>query len=221
MTFAEVLTYLKSIPSKDVFQLINDLEGGLIYVADKWKISSMIFFVAGIVLSVIIGLAAFKLIKPTLIVANGFFGIMAGSALFYALCPKLTWMPDWLCYIFCILVAALFICLTAAKPAGSLVFYAGLLGYFIMSFYLPSRMVALAVAFLFALIAYLLPRTAYICGTSFAGALLSVGFLSMILPNVKELQLGGGWTSIVIALVIAVAFILVQFGSNRYHGEEI
>ncbi|MBO5293866.1 MAG: hypothetical protein J6B71_01260, partial [Clostridia bacterium] len=64
-------------------------------------------------------------------------------------------------------------------------------------------------------------RTAYICGTSFAGALLSVGFLSMILPNVKELQLGGGWTSIVIALVIAVAFFLVQFGSNRYHGEEI
>ena len=59
MTFAEVLTYLKSIPSKDVFQLINDLEGGLIYVADKWKIPSMIFFVAGIVLSVIIGLAAF------------------------------------------------------------------------------------------------------------------------------------------------------------------
>ena len=221
MTFADVLTYLKNIPSKDVFALINDLEGGLIYLADKCKIPSMIFFIAGIALALIIGLATFKLARPTLIIVGGFFGIMAGSALFYELWAKFTWMPAWLCYVFCILGAAILLCITVGKPSGALAFYVGLLGYLAAFFYLSDVIVSLAIAFVCTLIASLFPRVCCICISSFVGGLLTVGFLSMLLPKVNELRFGNSWTAITIALVITVAYALVQFANSRYDYEEI
>lgn len=221
MTFADVLSYLRSIPSKDVFGLLNDLEGGLVYLADKWNIPAMVFYIVGIAAAVVIGLACFKLIKPALVVTSGFFGMMVGAALFYALWSKAEWMPEWLCYIFCIVLAAIFICLTLAKPTPALALYAGLLGYVIMSFYLPGRMVGIGAAFVVALLTALLPRTVCIFGSGFACGILSVSFLSMILPKVEALQLGSGWLPMTIAMAVALVYVLVQYASNRYRGESI
>ena len=157
MTFYDVLAYFKAMPGKDLFALLGELESGILYLASKWHCPAALFYVVGIALALTFGFLAYRWVRASVIAVNAIFGILVGAAAFYALWNVLPRLPAAVCYLFCFIAATIFVCLPIKKPIVALSFYAAIVSYFIMDFYVPSTAVCLGAAFVAAVLTVLIP----------------------------------------------------------------
>lgn len=213
MTFYDVLTYFKNLPNKDLFVLLDELEGGILFLASKWHCPAVLFYVFGLALALVLGCLAYRWIKPSIFVANAVFGILVGSAVFYALWSVLPKLPAWLCYLFCFVVATIFVCVPLKNPRLALSLYSAICAYVVMGFYVPSVAICLGFAFVIAALTFLIPRVIYVLTSSAAFGILVASFLSMLIPKIPSFR--AGWVAWVLAFAFAVIFLHVQFLTTK------
>lgn len=216
MTFLDILIYLKSIPSKDLPALLEELEHGMILLANQWHAPAPLLFVAALILSLALGVFAYRIFKPTMLVVSAFFGYMLGAAAFYKLWETLPDLPAWVCYLFCFVGATLFVCLANINRAlPALVIYMALGAYFAVTFYYPSPVIGLFAALLAAMLTVLIPRVLYITVSSLFCGTLAVSFAAPLLPKVAFLQPDEHWIAWVIALGVALVLAIVQLCTTK------
>lgn len=212
MTFLDILIYLKSIPSKDLPMLLEELEHGIIFLANQWLLPTALPFVVALILSLALGVLAYRIFKPTMLVVSALFGYLLGAAAFYKLWETLPDLPAWVCYLFCFVGATLFVCLANINRAlPALVVHMALGAYFAVTFYYPSPVIGLFAALLAAMLTILIPRVLYITVSSLFCGTLAVSFAAPLLPKVALLQIDKHWIAWVIALGVALVLAIVQF----------
>lgn len=222
MSLSAFIRYLGGIASKDIFQLLEDLNNNILFWSQKSHIHSLVFLILGLVLAVAIGCVGYKLIKPTAAVFMGYIGFFVGIKGYLLWADKAEWLQEWVAWVMGIAVAIIFVCLTLARASYAVVTLAAIGGYIVTAFYVNSTLIAIGGAIVLAMITAHLVRTTYIIVTSAAAGILAVNFLGEMLPKVEALQLGAGkWIPLLIALGVAAVFAIIQGATNRYRGERI
>lgn len=218
----ESIAYLKNITSKDIFQLLTDLNGNIAKWADWSHLPQILFGIVGILLALAIGLAGYKLIRPSVSLITAYAGLLVGDQCFRVLDEKWSLIPDWLSWLFAIALALVFATLSFKRASYVWAILGGIGGYCMLLFYVDDQILALGAAFLAALAISYLVRTTYVLVTGIAAGLLTVSFLSVIFPKVSafDLQIDRP-LSLIIAGAIALIFILTQFATNRFRGERL
>ena len=208
----------QNLTSKDMLSHLTDLNGKVGEWAEAIKVPSMVLFIAGIVLALLIGLVGYRLSKPTLALLMAGFGYAVGNELFAAFIgTNADKAPGWVAYVVGGVVALLFLVLSCLKPKASLLFLAAFCGYMIVGYYAKNNAIlSIGGAIVMAMIGVLLSRAFYITVTSVAGGAFAVSFLSQLLPKVELLQIkSGAWIPLVIMAALAVLFIIIQAASNK------
>lgn len=222
MSLSGCLNYLGSIGSKDVYQLLNDLNGNIALWAEKSKIPALAFLIAGLVVAAVIGCFGYKLIKPTVAVIMGYFGFFVGVEAYNLLLPKAGWLKGWGIWVIGALLALIFLSMTLKRASYALVVVAGVGGYLMTSFYIDNILIALGGALVVAMITAHLVRTAYILVSSTVAGFLTVSLLGEMFPKVMQLQLAPGkWIPLTFVVLAAALFAIIQGVSNRHRGERI
>ena len=219
---SESITYLKNITSKDIFLLLSDLNGNIAKWSEWSHIPELLFGIVGILLALTLGLAGYKLIRPTMSMIMAYTGLLVGDAFFHVLDAKWSHLPDWLSWLFAISLAIVFASLAFGRASYVWAILGGIGSYCTLLFYLDNYILALGVAILAALAISYLVRTAYVLVSGIAAGLLTVSFLSVIFPKVTafDLQIDRP-LSLIIAGSVALIFILTQFATNRFRGERL
>ncbi len=218
----DALSMFTSIVSKDLFTLMQELNGCIDRWADKLNWHAAILYGAAILLSILFGCLAYKLRRPliALLLAGG--GYLLGCELYLVMEQSADWMPTVLAPIFGSILAIIFFSLACAVPSVSLVLTMGVLGGCVASFYLDSVLLICGAALLLAFLAALIMRTTYILVTSCVASLFTVSFVGGMLPSVKAFQLATEtWYSFLIAGGLFVVYLLIQFEINRYRRERL
>ena len=222
MSLSGCLNYLGSIASKDVYQLLNDLNGNIALWAEKSKIPSLVFLIAGLVVAAVIGCVGYKMVKPTVAVVLGYFGFFVGVEVYNLLLPKAAWLKNWGVWVIGGLLALLFLAMTLKRASYALVVIAGIGGYVMTSFYIDNTWIAVGGALVVAMITAHLVRTVYILVSSTAAGFLTISLLGEIFPKVMQLQLQPGkWIPLTFVVIAAVLFAMIQGVSNRHRGERL
>ena len=227
MTLSKLLSYIRGTSSKDVFEVLNELNDMVSSWAEKINISETVLLIVGLVLSIAIGFTSYKLIKLILSLATGYVGYFIGVELFTVLESKLMQaaknsvdLPDWLQYVFGGLVALLFLLLAFKRASYALFMAAAAMGFAIVAFYTDSSILALGGAILVAFLSVIFVRFLYIWATSAVCGFLTVSFLSALLPKQELLVLKiGNWAAILIALAVTLLFAIEQFLTNKRRKE--
>ncbi len=219
---SESITYLKNITSKDIFLLLSDLSGNIAKWSEWSHLPEFLFGIVGILLALTLGLAGYKLIRPTLSLIMAYAGLLVGDQFFRLLDARWSHIPNWLSWLFAISVAIAFAALAFGRASYVWAILGGIGGYCTILFYFDDTVLALGVAVLAALAISYLVRTAYVLFTGIAAGLLTVNFLSVIFPKVTafDLQIDRP-LSLIIAGSLALIFILTQFATNRFRGERL
>lgn len=222
MSLSGCLNYLGSIGSKDVYQLLNDLNGNIALWAEKSKIPALVLLIAGLVVAAVIGFVGYKLVKPTVAVVMGYFGFFVGVEVYNLVLPKAELLKGWGVWVIGAVLALLFLSMTLMRASYALVVIAGIGGYVMTSFYIDNTWIAVGGALVVAMITAHLVRTVYILVSSTAAGFLTVSLLGEIFPKVTQLQLAPGkWIPLTIAVLVAALFVIIQGASNRHRGERI
>ena len=222
MTLTNLLDYLKTAGTKDVFQVLNDLNAAVSAWAAEINIKAWILFLVGLVISVAIGFLGYKMIKLVMGLGLAYVGYFVGVELFRILYKTYDWMPDWIMYIVGAVLAVAFLFLAFAKFSYVIFSVSALLSYFVLMFYTDNAVLSIGVAVVIAMLSISLIRTVFIVGSSLICGVLTVSFLSQLLPKLTFLRLEEGkLVSLIIALVLAVLFAVIQFVVNRNSGETI
>ena len=218
----ESIAYLKNIISKDIFQLLTDMNANIAKWSDWSHIPELVFGIVGILLALAIGLAGYKFIRPTVSLIMAYGGLMIGDQLFRVLDERWSFLPDWLSWVPAILVAVLFATLAFKRASYVWAILGGVGSYCMLLFYIDDKVLAIGAAFLAALAISYLVRTSFVLVTGVAAGLLAVNFLSVIFPKVTafDLQIDRP-LSLIIAGSVALVFILTQFATNRFRGERL
>ena len=219
---SESITYLKNVTSKDIFILLSDLNGNIAKWSDWSHIPEFLFGIVGILLALALGLAGYKLIRPTMSLIMAYAGLLVGDQFFRLLDAKWSHLPDWLSWLFAISLAIVFASLAFGRASYVWAILGGIGSYCTILFYLDDYILALGAAVLAAIAISYLVRTAYVLVTGVAAGLLTVNFLSVIFPKITafDLQIDRP-LSLIIAGAIALVFILTQFATNRFRGERL
>ena len=221
MTLANFLDYIKNVGSKDVYRVLSDLNASLEAWAKQLGFDAWILFLAGLVAAVVVGFFGYKMIKLLMGLGLAYVGYFVGVEIFLNVQKSLTWLPEWSSYIFGALVALLFMSLAVAKFSYAVYTAFALIGYCVTLFYTNNAVLAVGGAVIFAILSVSLIRTVFICMSSFVSALLSVAFLSKLLPALTFLQFGEGqWVSFGIAIALTLVYIAIQFAINRRRNED-
>lgn len=217
----ESIAYLKNIISKDIFQLLTDLNGNISKWSELSCIPELVFGIVGILLALAIGLVGYKLIRPTMSLIMAYAGLMLGDRIFRVL-DEWHCLPDWLSWVFAIVVAIAFASLAFARASYVFAILAGIGAYCTVLFYIDDQILALGGAVVAAIAVSYLVRTAYILITGLTAGLLMVNFLSVIFPKaaVFDLRIDAP-IPLIIAGSVALIFILTQYATNRYRGERL
>ncbi len=205
--------------------ILNDLNELIEGVCPKIHTKPMIAFIACIVLTVIVGIIGYRIMRVLVGVAAGVGGYFAGVALFEFITAKwLHGLPGWAGYVCGGVLAAFFLVLAFAKHHFAWFALAGVSAFAVLSAVLQgaSTMVFVAGAFLVAMLCACLPRPTFILFTAFLAGLLSVNFASAVLPKVAVLQFGTEKTALLIALGVGALMAVIQFliCAPRYTIEE-
>ena len=219
---SESITYLKNITSKDIFLLLSDLNGNIAKWSEWSHIPELLFGIVGILLALALGLAGYKLIRPTMSLIMAYAGLLVGDTFFRLLDEKWSHLPNWLSWLFAVSLAIVFASLAFGRASYVWAILGGIGSYCTLLFYLDNYVLALGAAVLAALAISYLVRTAYVLVTGIAAGLLTVSFLSVIFPKVTafDLQIDRP-LSLIIAGSVALIFILTQFATNRFRGERL
>ncbi|MBQ8439138.1 MAG: hypothetical protein IJX19_00610 [Clostridia bacterium] len=198
------------------FYLLNSIHqtvlGGL---ADSLGIHVNVLFVIGLCLAVLGGLLAYRFVKAFLALFAAGFGFLIGMRVYF--CVQTETMPYWVCYLFGAVLAIFFFCLAYGRASYVWYVMASLAGYWVTWTYLEKDfLVALGGAFVLAMLSIALFRVVYILFTSLGCGVLTVSFLSPLLPNTGFLRLEpknfGFWVT---ALAVSAIFIVAQCLINR------
>ena len=216
MGLSDLLGYIGRASSKDIFQVLTDLNERLSAWATQLDIGAWVFFLVGLLATFAVGFFGYKLIKLILALGFGYIGYFVGVALTDVLTDRFEWLPEWSCYIFGALVAILFLCMAFAKFSYALFSVFAFAGYCVTMFYFDNQVLAVGGAIVLAVLSVTLIRTVFILATSFGCGMLSVSFLAQLLPKVELLQMGEGkWFALCLALGLTAVFAVVQFVINR------
>ena len=223
MTLARILTYLKGAITKDLFDISNDLNEYLTKVAERAEFSAWMLFAVGLALVFVVGLFAYKLIKPLSAILGCYAGYFIGAEIFYVLLKnRFESCPEWVAYVLGGVIAVCFLLLGFFKFSYVLFAVGALSGYFAIHFYIDSQMLAIGGAFLAGMLMITLIRTSVIFLSSFGCCIFTVSFLSGMLPNVEAFQLElDNWTSLALAVLMFFIYATFQFVTNRRRKEYI
>lgn len=221
MSLSDILSYIGGASSKDLFVILADLNQAVSDWANAHEIKAIILFALGLAASVIVGLFGYKLIKAVTGLGLAYVGYFAGAELYALLSEKLEWLPEWSCYVIGGVLAIVFFCLAFVKFSYAIFTAAGIAGYLVVLFYFENQVLAVGGGVIAAMLSILMIRAVYILATGFACGMLSVSFLSAMLPKVDQLRLeDGNWIALFLALGLTALFAVVQFVMNR-HPEEL
>ena len=217
----DLLQYIDKLSSKDVYQVLDALNGRIADWASSLSVSAVLLFAAGLVLAWIMGLAGYRLIKLIMGLSFGTIGYLVGTACFSLLAEKWTWLPAWGVYVLGGLAAIVFLCLAFVKFSYAMFVSFALAGYCMTLFYIGDAMIALGGGILLAMLSVFMVRVVFIPTCSFLCGFLSISFLSQLLPKAEWLQLkDGNWLSLCCAIGLSVIFAVLQFVVNRKYKEE-
>ncbi len=213
---------LENLASKNIFQVLNDLNDAISNAAEKIGIPGLVFLLLGLALSLAIGFFGYKQVKLLMMVGLGCIGYFVGAAHIASAQESITWLPDWSAYILGAVFAICFAGLAFFKFSYALFGFSTVAAYIMVLFYTSEQLIALGAAIVFAFLAVTLLRTVFILTSSALCGFLTVSFLSAIFPKASFLQLGAGkWGSMILSIAFFVVFAVVQFVLNRHSGEGI
>ena len=222
MTLLNLLDYIKNIGTKDVYMVLSDLSSTIEAWAKQLGFDAWILFLVGLVAAVVVGFFGYKMIKLMMGLGLAYVGYFVGFEIYTLMQKSLTWLPAWGTYIFGAIIAILFMSLAVAKFSYALYTVFALVGYCVTLFYTDNAVLAVGGAVIFAILSVSLIRIVFICTSSFLGGMLSISFLSKLLPKLTFLQFGKGqWLALVAAIVLTLIFVVVQFAINRRANEEL
>lgn len=201
----------------DVFTLLDQLNATISGWASSIKIPSMIFFIVGAVLALVIGLFGYRMIKLLLALSMGSIGYLAGVELAHFLSENIKGLPGFLSYVFGAILAIVLIVVSFKRFSYALYTVVTLIGMYLVSFYLGGAgwMLCLAGGLILALIATFVVRISFVLLTSVVGGILCVSFLGELLPNVTFLQLGTSIPAFFVALGAVVVLFVLQLLITR------
>lgn len=200
----------------DIVTVLSSLNDQISKWADQFKVSNLVFFIAGIALATIIGMFSFKLIKLLLGAGMATVGYyIGGFGFFYIVDLFKLKVPDFGAYIAGGLLALLFFIFAFNKFSHAMFVLMGVIGYVVTAFYIDNLFLELGAAILLAFLSVFFLRLAFILLTAVPAGLLIVSFLSVILPDVAFLKLGEGWIGFAIAGGIAFLFTVIQLLITR------
>ena len=224
MSLGNVLSYIRNAASKDVFQFLTDLNEQLLEFGSKLKVDAVISWTVLLCLSVLAGLLAYKVIKLFLAVGVAYVGYFVGVELLSVIECKLQEvftkrtidLPDWLAVVLGVLAAALFLALSYRRFSYVLFMGAAVVGYAITLFYTGNDIVGLGGGIIVALLTVLFIRVVFIWATSAFAAVLTVNFLSLLLPDVGVLAVErSNWIGLLIIVGIALLYGAIQLLTNK------
>ena len=216
MTLANLLNYIKSASSKDLYTVLSDVNSAINGWAEKLQLESFILFILAAVLAVSVGLFGYKLIKLVSALGMAYIGYFVGIEFYHIVAPRFSWLPEWSAYIFAAVVAIAFLLLAFSKFSYTVYTMSAVMGYFITMFYVDNTVFAVGGALIFAMLSVHFLRIVFITTTSFISGLLTVSFLSQIFPKVAIFDTSSeSIPSLILAYGLVVVFAVVQFVINR------
>jgi hypothetical protein len=222
MKLTNFLDYIKNIGTKDVFRVLEDLGASLEAWAKQLGFDAWIMFLAALAATVLVGFFGYKMIKVLMGLGLAYVGYFVGVEIFTVAKETLTWLPGWSVYILGALIGILFMSLAVAKFSYATYTAFAIVGYALTLFYTDNAVLAVGGAVILAILSVSLLRVVFILTSSVACGMLSISFLSRLLPKLEFLKLGEGqWIALGAALVLALIFILVQFALSQKPSEEL
>ena len=212
-----------SFNTTNLTSVLSDLNTKISDFAAEIVLDPKILFGIGIALAAIIGLFGYKMIKLILSLSMAYVGYEVGADLIALVAEKIEGTPAWMEYVCGGLIDVVLLAMAFAKFSYVWFGSAAVLGYMVMTMFVPSTYgwLALGGALLIAMLAVMLIRTMFVLATSFISGALCVSFLSAMFPNWTLLNLGESAYAIWFVCGVAILFALVQFISNRYRGETL
>ena len=221
MTLTNFLDYIQNIGTKDIYRVLDDLVASLETWAKQLGFEAWILFLAGLIATVLVGFFGYKMIKMLMGLGLAYVGYFVGVEIFLIAQKTLSWIPEWACYIFGAVIGILFMSMAVVKFSYTLYTAFAILGYCVTLFYTDNAVLAVGGAVVFAILSVSLMRLLFILCSSFLCGILSITFLSKLLPRISFLKPGEGqWIALVAALVLMLIFILIQYALDRKPDEE-
>ncbi len=211
----------ETLMNMDFVSLLQKMNAEIAEVAAKLGLYSWVLFAASAVLALIVGVAGMHLAKVLSSFATAGLAFLAGASLFSYMKVDLAWgfmakIPDYFAYILG-LILAIIVFILAWKKCLHVVF-AGftVLGYVLVSFYLPEKMLIAAIGgLILGTVALCVVRFAFVALSSVIGGSLLTSFVGAILPSVGFLQFGNGIWALVIAGALSLIFFILQMVTTR------
>jgi len=195
----------------DGFSFLYELNRLMSAFAASIGLIDTVLFIIGILLAVAFGIFGYKLIKLELSLGGAFLGYFAGTELFLFLEKNVGDMPDWLAYVFGVLIAALLIVLIFWKFSYAWFCILAAITYAVIWYYAPgNHLLMLVGALAVGLVSMAMIRTSFVLVNGFLCAALGVSFLSACLPDVALLRLSQDTYGIATVGIVAVVFALIE-----------
>lgn len=182
---------------------------------DALNVPTLVGYICGIVLAVLVGFLAYKLVRVVTAVAMGAFGYYCGAAVFGVIAENFSGLPSFLEYVAGGVVALVFLIIGAKKAAYVWYLLAAVGGYAVASAFADGKMmIGLFGGAILAIFAVYAPKFMFILYSSVAVGVLTVNFVGHI-ADLEIFQLDTNYIAVIIAAAIAVFFTLIQCAINR------
>lgn len=210
--------FFSDLTQTDVFDLLTKLTDALKGGAEGFGIPPLVFYIAGLVVALGVGLFGYKLIKLlTACIAATVGYYFVGAELYFLVVDwfKLE-LPTWAPYIPAVLFGALFFLMAFKKFSYAFYTVMALLGFVITYFYTQNVLLSIGGALLLALLCMFILRVSFVLLSSFAAAFVGISMVSAMVPDLTLLQLSyTNWIGLGITAGVALVFIAVQLIVTR------
>lgn len=179
--------------------------------------SALLLLIAAVVVSVAVGIFGFRMKRLVMAGLFGVIGFLLGFALFAVVREKVTlsaMMTKLVKYSMAVVIGVAMALMAWFRYKFAMFALYAFIGYdFVQeATFIPKKAVILVgSALLLGLLSVLLYRFAFIFLTSYTGGFGTVIFLSAILPKVSYLQIGTSNVALIIAYVLTLVFIGIQY----------
>lgn len=207
--------------STDIVTVLAELGGWLEEISAKIGIPSVAIYATGAVLALILGLLAYKLVRLfTGLAAGGFaFVFLGGMINSFVLSAFSFQLNDAVRYGISGVLALIFFIIGFARFKYVIFGVMAMVGYLVTSFYTAPYISGVAApitgAIVFALLAVLCLRLAYVIATSFVFGFMVTYMISCAFPDVSVLNLQDGTWGLLIAAAVALVMVVVQMLTTK------
>ncbi len=200
----------------DLFTILKDFTTAITDFAASKGIQSWLIFGAGILISILIGLFAVRIVKLLLALMMGYVGYAVGVAVF-TFFAKDQANAEWMAYAAGAVAAIIFFALAYAKFSYAYFTLAAYIGYIVGLYYFDNNtVIAIGAGLLIGFIAAVFARVFFVLLTSLTSGAIVASFLAALLPNAEWLEVSAKSTGfLAVALGVSAVFAVVQFISSR------